>query len=347
MKAAILEKVNSPLVVEDITMPNELGCGQVFVKVDCSTICGAQIREITGAKGEDKYLPHLLGHEGGGWVEQAGPGVTTVKKGDKVVMHWRKGLGIEASPPKYGWRAGEVGGGWITTFNEYAVISENRLTKIDDDIPSEIAALMGCAVTTGLGLINNEAKLKIGQSIVVIGCGGVGLNIIQGAAMVGGNPVIAIDRFSNKLLMARAVGATQAINSAESDFVDEVFKILGKQGADVVVDCTGSSYVINKGYEITASRGKMILVGQPQQGDDLILTSIGQHYVGKTLMDSQGGLTNPTIDIPRYLRLYKQGKLALDSLITHTFPLSQINLAVEAVKKGTSGRVLLNINQHE
>lgn len=346
MKAAILEKVNSPLIVDDIQLPDKLECGQVLVRVECSTICGAQIGEITGAKGEDKYLPHLLGHEGGGVVSHIGPGVTHVKQGDKVVMHWRKGIGIEANPPKYKWRDGIVGGGWITTFNEYAVVSENRLTKIDNDVPSEIASLMGCAVTTALGLINNEAKLKIGQSIAVIGCGGVGLNIIQGASMVGGNPIIAIDRLPSKLVMASSFGATHVID-VKGGWGRILQTIVGRKGVDIMVDCTGDLSMISGGYGLIASGGKMILVGQPVQGNPLILPSMLQHYKGKTLMDSQGGLTNPTIDIPKYLRLYKQGKLSLDSLITDSFPLDQINEAVELVKSGTSGRVLLNINQYE
>ena len=161
MKAAILNHLNLPLIVDEVQLPEHLECGQVLVQVDCSTICGAQIGEITGAKGEDHYLPHLLGHEGCGRVRDVGVGVDHVKIGDKVVMHWRRGLGIESTFPKYKWKDKVIGGGLVTTFNEYAVVSENRLTSIDPSIPSGVASLMGCAVTTALGLINNEARLKI------------------------------------------------------------------------------------------------------------------------------------------------------------------------------------------
>src|SRR5262249_32148541 len=158
--------------------------GQVLVKIQQSGICGAQLGEIAGVKGPDKFLPHLLGHEGGGVVEDVGPGVSHVKKGDHVVLHWRKGVGIQAKPSNYRWMERVVNAGWVTTFSEYTVASENRVTPIPKDIPFDIASLMGCAVTTALGLINNDAQVKIGQSVAVLGCGGVGLNMVQGAALV-------------------------------------------------------------------------------------------------------------------------------------------------------------------
>ncbi|MHC4123657.1 MAG: zinc-binding dehydrogenase [Planctomycetota bacterium] len=337
-QAAILEQLNAPLVVDELKLPNKLECGQVLVKVRASGICGAQIGQISGAKGEDKYLPHLLGHEGGGIVMDIGPGVTQVKKGDHIVMHWRKGVGIDAQPPKYKWGDKTVGGGWVTTFNEYAVVSENRLTPIDKDIPFEIAALMGCAVTTGLGLVNNEAQLKIGQSIAVIGCGGVGLNIIQGAAMVSAGYIGAIDIKKNKLQMALDFGATEAIDVSRWDIQNNILP-----GIDVVVDCTGIPKTIEKGYSLVAPGGKMILVGQPRYDQKLTISAMRRHYCGQVLMDSQGGLTNPTIDIPRYLNLYRQGKLELDSLITHRYPLEQVNEVLDIVRSGQAGRVILEM----
>ena len=143
MKAAILEELGKPLVISDLTI-TKLDVGQVLVKVHCSGICGKQIGEISGHFGPDKFLPHLLGHEGGGEVLDIGPGVTCVKPGDHVVMHWRKGKGIESSFPRYTRLVlDDIGGGLVTTFNEYAVVSENRLTPIPKTIPFEVAALMG------------------------------------------------------------------------------------------------------------------------------------------------------------------------------------------------------------
>jgi S-(hydroxymethyl)glutathione dehydrogenase / alcohol dehydrogenase len=342
MKAAILEKLNSSLVVDNITVPN-LDVGQVLVKVGCSGICGKQIGEISGLYGEDKYLPHLMGHEGGGVVIETGPGVTQVKKNDHVVMHWRKGTGIESSPPKYERNDGSIGGGWVTTFNEYAVVSENRLTTIPKDVPFEVAALMGCAVTTALGIINNEAQLKIGQSIAIYGTGGVGLNLVQGASMVSANPIIAIDKFDNKLCMATKYGATHIINSSTSNVNEEIIKIVGRQGVDIFVDCTGNVDIIAQAYELTSSQGVTILVGQPRHDQCLTINSMIKHYGGKKIFASQGGLTNPREDIPRYLKLYTRGKLDLNNLITHTFPLDEINLALDTVRAGESGRCIINM----
>ena len=179
MRAAILVEQKKPLVIDEVQLPDSLEIGQVLVKVHFSGICGSQIGEINGAKGPDAYLPHLLGHEASGVVLEVGPGVKHVKPGDLVVMHWRKGLGIEGDPPKYMWRGNKLNAGWIATFNEYAIISENRVTPIAPSVDPQIAALFGCAVTTGFGVIENNAKLKIGESVVVFGAGGVGLNIVQ------------------------------------------------------------------------------------------------------------------------------------------------------------------------
>ncbi len=151
MKSAILIESKKPLVVTDIDMPSSLEFGQVLVKIFYSGICGAQINEIDAVKGPDKFLPHLLGHEGSGIVEKIGEGVTTVKTGDHVVLHWRKSSGIESVTPKYLWKEKKVNAGWVTTFNEKTVMSENRLTVIPKDFDMKIAALFGCSVTSGFG----------------------------------------------------------------------------------------------------------------------------------------------------------------------------------------------------
>lgn len=150
MKAAILDRLESPLIVDTVKLPETLYPGQVLVKVHYSGICGSQIGEISGAKGKDNFLPHLLGHEGSGEVMLIGPGVLFVKPGDKVVMHWRKGLGLDAKPPVYSWKGSRLNAGFVTTFNEYAIVSENRLTILPEGVPMDIAPLMGCAVTTAL-----------------------------------------------------------------------------------------------------------------------------------------------------------------------------------------------------
>ena len=144
-----------------------------------SGICGAQINEIDAVKGLDKFLPHLLGHEGVGTVLEIGPGVTTVKSGDQVVLHWRPSSGIQSQTPEYRWGEKKVNAGWVTTFNTHAVISENRLTVIPKSLDMRVATLLGCAVTTAFGVVDNDAKIKIGQSVLIFGIGGVGLSIAQ------------------------------------------------------------------------------------------------------------------------------------------------------------------------
>ncbi|PYV45750.1 MAG: dehydrogenase [Acidobacteria bacterium] len=339
-RAAILERLNAPLVLDEIEVP-ALDCGQVLVQVHCSGICGAQLGEIAGVKGEDKFLPHLLGHEGGGVVLETGPGVTQVRKGNHVILHWRKGAGIQARTPKYKWDARFVNAGWVTTFNQVAVVSENRLTSIPEEIDFEIAALMGCAVTTALGLINNDAKLKIGQSLAVFGCGGVGLNIVQGGAMVSADPIIGIDIYDHKLQVASEFGATHLINSACVDVSDAVRKIVGSKGVDVAVETTGLVNIIETAYALTAPQGRTILVGVPRHNQDITIHSLPLHF-GKVLKGVEGGQSNPTEDIPRYLNLYLKGKLRLDKLITHRFPLQEINTALERIKMGEVGRCMVS-----
>jgi len=275
-------------------------------------------------------------------VEDVGPGVSTVKPGERVVMHWRKGPGIEAKPPKYKWDKSftGVGDGWRTvgagpvhTFNEMAVVSENRLTKVSDDIPFEVAALMGCAVTTALGLVCNEAKVRLGESVAVAGCGGVGLMVIQGALLAGANPVYAVDCSDSARTRALLAGASCA--SGQPDGLPQV---------DVFVDCTGDCGMIALGYElIRPETGRMILVGQPRHDACLSIPGFRRHYQGKTVMDSQGGLTNPAEDIPRYLGLFKAGRLPLMGHVTHSFPLEKVNEALGIVRAGEAGRCILTM----
>lgn len=341
MRAAILETLNAPLVLDEVEVPDP-ECGQVLVEVHSSGICGAQLGEIAGTKGPDKYLPHLLGHEGGGVVMQIGPGVTHVRPGDHVVMHWRKGAGIQSHTPTYRRPGGTVNSGWVTTFNEYAVVSENRVTAIPKDIPFEVATLMGCAVTTALGLINNLAQLKIGQSLAVFGCGGVGLSVIQGAAMVSADPIIAIDIYDHKLALAKEFGATHAVNTSRTNVADEIHAIVGRTGVDVFVENTGLVRLIEQAYALTAPTGKTILVGVPKHDQDITIHSLPLHF-GKVLTGCEGGDADPAVDIPRYLRLYERGKLDLDRLITHRLPFGEINTALDTVRSGSVGRCVLSI----
>jgi S-(hydroxymethyl)glutathione dehydrogenase / alcohol dehydrogenase len=343
MKAAILVENSKPLVVAKLDRPENLSFGQVYVKVHYSGICGAQINEIEGAKGLDKFLPHLLGHEGSGTVMAIGPGVKTVNPGDHVVLHWRASAGLESETPKYNWNGTVVNAGWVTTFNDEAIVSENRLTVIPPDFDLRLAPLFGCAVTTAVGVVNNDAQLKIGQSIVVFGVGGVGLNIAQAAAMVSAYPVIGVDIVDAKAELARKWGVTHAFNSSKTpDLVERIREIVGSQGADVVVDTTGNARVIETAYDLTHPEGRTILVGVPRKGDKASIYTLPLHFK-KVLKGSHGGNVVPDQEIPRLIRLIRQGRMKLDGLFTHEFALDEINEALRVFRSGEAGRILINM----
>jgi len=340
-RAAILAQSRQPLVVDDIAMPEALDAGQVLVRVLYTTICGAQINEIDALKGVDKFLPHLLGHEASAEVIEIGPGVTTVNPGDRVVLHWRPSRGIQSRTPSYVWRGQKLNAGWITTFNEYAVISENRMTVIPTDFDLKVAPLLGCAVTTAAGVVNNDAHLKIGESVAIFGVGGVGLNLVQLAALAGGYPIVAVDLLDHKLEMARARGATHCINGANvSDVAGAIREIVGAAGPDKVFETTGVKSVIENAYELTHADGTCVLVGVPSE--KVTIYTLPIHF-NKVLTGSHGGDTVPHVDIPRLIRLNKAGRLSFDGLITHEFPLDEINTALDLVRSGAAGRVLLQV----
>lgn len=346
MLAAILTQTRAPLEIAELLMPERLSYGQVHVRIHYSGICGAQLNEIEAAKGEDKFLPHLLGHEGSGTVVAVGEGVKRVKAGDRVVLHWRQSAGLQCEPPKYDWNGKTVNAGWVTTFNDEAIISENRLTVIPPDFPLHLAPLFGCAVTTAVGVVNNDAQIKIGQSVVIFGVGGVGLNIAQAAQMVSANPIVGVDLLDSKLTMAREWGLTHAFNSrTEGDaLAAKIREIVGAGGADVVVDTTGNARVIEEAYNLTHADGRTILVGVPRKGDNASIYTLPLHFK-KILKGSHGGSVSPDIEIPRLIKLVAQNKMRLEGLVTHTFPLHQINEAIAALRSGEAARVMLSMRE--
>jgi S-(hydroxymethyl)glutathione dehydrogenase/alcohol dehydrogenase len=340
-RAAILAESRKPLVVDAIALPETLGVGQVLVRVLYSTICGAQLNEIAAAKGPDRFLPHLLGHEASAIVLETGPGVSTVKEGDTVVMHWRPSRGIQCQPPAYAWRGRKLNAGWVTTFNDHAVVSENRLTVIPADYDLKVAPLLGCAVTTAVGVINNDAKVRIGESVVVFGAGGVGLNVVQFAKAVGAYPIVAVDLLDAKLGLAREFGATHTVNAATAESLESTLRdIVGRQGADKVIETTGAKSVIELAYELTHPDGTCVLVGVPSE--KVTIYTLPIHF-NKVLTGSHGGDSKPDIDIPRIIRLHQAGRLSFDGLITHQFPLEEINTALDLVRGGNAGRVLIDL----
>lgn len=336
-KAAILTELNKPLTLAEVET-TELQVGQVLVNILLSGLCGAQLQEIAGLKGNANFLPHLLGHEGCGIVQEVGAGVTKVKVGDKVVVHWLKGAGIEAPFPTYLYNGKKMSSGKATTISEYSVVSENRLTVVPLDTPPELCALLGCGLTTALGAVNNEAEVKFGESVLVVGSGGVGLNLIMAAKMASAYPIIAIDTNSEKVKQIMSVGATAYYNSLEHL----------KSKFDVIFDTTGNPSVISQVVHLLSASGRLILIGQTKPNNDLVITNADVLFTGngKIIKTTQGGKTIPQDDIPRYVGLYKAGIIKIDKIISHTFGLSQINEAFDLLRTGTAGRIMINTHEN-
>jgi S-(hydroxymethyl)glutathione dehydrogenase/alcohol dehydrogenase len=334
-QAAILVEQHKPLVLAEVEVPAP-AVGQVLVQLKTSRICGSQLGEIDGVKGPDRFLPHLLGHEGGGIVLETGPEVTRVKAGDAVVLHWRPGAGLQIRPALYSWGGRTVNSGWVTTFNQFAVVAENRLTPVPKDLDPEIAALLADTLTTGFGIINNDAKVKIGESVVIFGCGGIGLGVVLGAKLAGANPIIVVDLFDHKLEKAREYGATHTINARTSNAADAIREIVGKTGADVVIDGTGQPQIIETCYKLTQTKGRCVLFGVMPHDKTVTLHTLPLHF-GKIITGSEGGGSQPHLDIPRQVRMMQDGIFNPKGFISHRVRLPEIN---ETIGKMRSGEVI-------
>lgn len=344
MKAAVLETINEPLVVAEVGL-TPLQVGQVLVKVLASGICGAQLQEIAGLKGNAKFVPHLLGHEGCGIVEEIGPGVTTVREGDKVVMHWRKGDGIESDFPQYEYKGRTISSGKVTTLSEYSIVSENRITTVPDETPNELAALLGCGLSTALGTVNKEAQVQFGESVMVVGVGGLGANVIAAARHASAYPIIAVDIHEGKADLARSMGAHLFVNSKEGPVPAAIASSLGIRSVDVIIDTAGNARATEAYVPLLSGIGRYVLIGQPRPGDTIALTD-AHHFFdgeGKSFRATQGGRFAPAIDIPRYVRMAQGGVLSSANIITHRMRLDDINEAVQLVRNGAAGRIIIEL----
>jgi S-(hydroxymethyl)glutathione dehydrogenase/alcohol dehydrogenase len=343
IRGAVLEQLKQPLALREVLFKGPLLYGQVLVQIHYSGICASQVHEIDGIKGPDSFLPHLLGHEGSGTVLQIGDGVINVKPNDHVVMHWRPGKGLQAINPTYECDGHRINAGSVTTFNSHAIVSENRLTTIPSNFDLSLAPLLGCAVTTAFGAIGNDAKVKVGESVIIFGVGGVGLSAVIAARLSTAHPIIAVDIDEAKLEVARKLGATHIVNANSDDTEKRLRNILGDQGSDVVIETTGSKLVIELAYKISSSHGRVILVGVPDPNDPISLATLPLHF-GKKLIGSHGGSSEPHIDIPRLISLIEAGKLELSTIPRHIRPLSEINHAIADLRAGSTGRQLIKMD---
>ena len=341
MKAAVLYELNKPLVIEELEIP-PLGRGQVLVKILYTGICRTQINEMKGVKGPDKYLPHTLGHEASGIVEDIGQGVTKVEKGDYVVLHWMKGSGLDAPSTQYLLGDKKINSGAITTFNEYSVISENRMTKIPREVPPDVASIIGCAVLTGSGMIKNNLKTKPENTLAVFGVGGLGTSAVLLASAIGCPIIIAVDIHDNKLKLAEECGATHTINAAKEDPVAKIKEITNGQGVDQAVESSGIKSVVETAFESIRYGGTLVFAGNIKKGEKICLDP-WDLINGKKIFGTYGGAARPDEDIPYYVTLYLEGKLKLEKLLTHVYRLEEINQAFEDIEKGKVGRALIRL----
>lgn len=340
--AAVLVETGKPLVLAELEVP-PLQSGQVLVEVAFSGVCHTQILECRGYRGEDPYLPHCLGHEGSGIVCEVGPGVTKVKPGDRVILSWIKGSGADVPGSVYKWDSRSVNAGAITTFSRHSVIGENRLTVIPQHIRLRDAALLGCAVPTGVGAVLNTAQARAGQSIAIFGTGGVGLCAVMGAALAGCTPIIAVDIREDKLGVAKKLGATHCILARERDPVEEVRRIC-PGGVDVAIEVTGRPEVMLQALRSVRNQGgAAVVIGNARSGERVDLDP-SQLNLGKRLLGTWGGDNWPDRDFPRYWKLVDAGKLNLEPMLSEAYRLSEINRALDDLQAGRTVRPLIGMD---
>ncbi len=358
-RAAVLHAAGQKLDVTHVDVQDPLP-GEVLVRMAVGGVCHSDLHVMTGHL--IAQLPAILGHEGAGVVAEVGPGVTAVKPGDHVIPLWRLSCGFcdycaggrpalceEGTQIRMtgrlldGTSRFRLGGAevkhfaGVSTFSEYSVIPERALLKIPADFPLEKAALLGCGVITGVGAAFN-APVTPGSSVAVFGTGGVGLNVIQGAAIAGAEKIIAVDLLESKLAFARAFGATHTVNASTGDPVKQVRDLAGGKGVDFAFEVVGLSTTMRQAYNSLRKRGKAIIVGVSPTMNEVSIPTLSLVYEERVLTGSLYGSARPKTDIPKLMDLYAAGKLKLDELLTRTYPFEQINEAYAALERGEVAR---------
>jgi S-(hydroxymethyl)glutathione dehydrogenase/alcohol dehydrogenase len=340
-KAAILENTGKPLAIRTLKIPN-LEVGQVLVKISHSGVCHSQLMEIQGLRGEDKYLPHLLGHEGVGVVLEIGSGVTKVKVGDEVIIGWIKGSGISSRNPIFYDEIGtRINAGLATTFSEITIVSENRVYLKPAFLSDRIAVLFGCALLTGAGMVFNELTPRLDQSVLVLGLGGVGMSALLATLTINPDMIIAADISKVKRKLAKDLGIKNVLDPAASSFIQEV-KEITKGGVNLSYECAGSKETIEKAFAcLKEVDGHLIFASHPKYGDKIEIDPY-ELIAGKSIKGSWGGSSKPDIDIPKFAKLLKDSRLELiNSNIGYT--LDTINQAVSDFRSGVIGRPTISM----
>jgi len=341
-EAAVLYDVTKPLRLVTLSMP-ALGPGQVLIDVAYSGVCHSQLLEVQGKRGPDRFLPHTLGHEGSGTVLEVGPDVSKVKPGDRVVLSWIKGSGADVSSVVYQSLEGRINSGAISTFMRQTITCENRVTPIVDAMTLREAALLGCAMPTGAGIVLHTARVKPGSSVAVFGAGGIGLSAVLTASLMNATIIIAVDVFDHKLEQAHQVGATHLINARHKDPLTAVLEITCGHGVDYAIEAAGRRETMEIAFQAVRDKGGLcVLAGNLPHGERISINPFDL-IRGKQIVGTWGGEAQPDRDIPMYVDLFLSRKLQLDRLITHTYSLNDINKALEALDHGEVGRALIDM----
>ena len=356
MRAAVCHEFGKPLIVEDVNIdpPQK---GEVKVRLAATAICHSDIHAIDGYW--HYKTPIIAGHEAAGIVDQVGDGVTTIQPNDRVVVTLLRSCGrckscITGAPHLCEGRfaletenrlhtySGDIIHLGIRTgaFAEYVVVDESQVVQIPEDIPLDSAALLACGVITGFGAVVNTVHVSPGESVVVIGIGGVGINVVQGAALSGAYPIIAVDLLDSKLKVAHTFGATHMINASQvKEMTESIMELTSGRGADYVFVTVGNSAAISQGFTLMGKQqGTLVVVGFPEGAANLSLPPGPLIGGERKIIGCWMGSTRWQVDIPRLVKLYQSGLYKLDELITGRYPLEQINEAIASTKKGDALR---------
>ena len=340
--AAILVELNQPLRHARLELP-ELKPGQVLVEVAYSGVCHSQLHEVRGRRGPDRYLPHTLGHEGSGVVRAVGAGVEKVQLGDRVVLTWIKGQGADVASSGYQEAGAKINSGPLSTFMRHTVTCENRVVRLPPEMPLREAALLGCALPTGAGIVINMLAMQPGASLAVFGAGGIGLSAVLAARMLGADPLIAVDVVESKLAEALRLGATHAINSRKHDPVAAIRELTQGRGADYAVEAAGRRETMEAAFRSVREQGGLcVLAGNLPHAEQIAIDPF-ELIRGKRIAGAWGGATRPDEDVPRYIRWFLEGRLPMNELISREYRLEEINAALDDLEQGRVVRALVDM----